>query len=540
MNDQVFLNATIVSPNFPEPFFGAFAVSNNRFSAVGSNESVLDVVGNAATVTDLRGKIVSPGIVDSHSHFPDIAVHELCRVTLYAPPRGPIGSIDALVNALSTRAQATRPGDWIIGYGYEIGALSEGRHPNRFDLDKVSDKHPVGVLDLTTHFVCLNSLGLQRCHIDGATVAPAGGEIDFGADGAPTGLLKEMAVYLFAKHMPSVQKDDFMQAVRMASTSYLRHGYTTAQVGHLGSREMFDYLREAVADGSTPLRLVVWPSYKLTLDLISEFGDLRSLETERFRIGATKLFCDGEIHGGTAFLTEPYVECPGCTLAKASGLSLTSAKELHATLSHLRSLNRQYAIHAAGDAAIDLILEVERELGGHQTQRNILVHALLARKDQLEAALVLGLTPSFFPLVNYYWGDLYSEKQLGAARVARLNPLMSAFGLGHKLTIHTDAPVTPCDTVELLRSAVVRETMSGQILGPEEAISPTDALNAMTGNAAWQSFMESAVGSIEVGKMADFLVWDGDPQNPAQIRDRSVKIAETFISGVRCYQDEKA
>ncbi len=537
MNNQVFINARIFRPHMPAPLLGAFVVSDGRFGAIGSNAEVLDAMPEAATIVDLQGRTVSPGIVDSHSHFPDIAVHEICRVTLYAPPRGTVAGIAAMVDRLAARAAATAPGEWVIGYGYELGALVEGRHPDRFDLDRVSDEHPVAVLDLTTHFVSLNTLALRRCGIDAATRSPSGGEVVLGGDGTPSGQLREMAVHLFAKHMPSVERDDFMRAVRMATRSYLQHGYTTAQVGHLGDRQTFDHLREAVLAGVTPLRLVVWPSYKLTLALIEEFGDLATLESEHFKIGATKLFCDGELHGGTAYLSAPYHDCPGCALAQSCGLSSISSAELDRTLRHLRRLGRQYAIHTAGDAAIDQVLGVEREMAPHAGQRNILVHALLARPDQLEAALALGLTPSFFPLVNYYWGDLYSERQLGAQRAAGLNPLASAQRLGHRLTIHTDAPVTACDTVELLRSAVIRETRSGRPLGPDQAITPAEALSAMTVNAAWQAFLDHAVGAIETGKLADFLVWRGDPLDPQQVRAREAGVAETYVAGIRRYVD---
>jgi hypothetical protein len=535
MYDKAFINARILSPHDSHVWHGGFAVHRGRFAALWSAESADPPLSSFAEVVDLKGATVIPGLVDAHSHFPDTAIHELFRVVLYGAPRGTIGCIDDIVAALRAHADRTRKDEWVVGYGYEIGSLQEQRHPQAHELDRASSNHPIVILDLTTHFACLNSAALRLCGIDETTTAPRGGEIEHDMHGQPTGVLKEQAVYLVAKKIPEVSYADFAKATQLASADYLRYGFTTVQAGHVWDRRTFDMLRQVVDEGITPLRVVVWPSYALTLELIEAFTDLSSLESERFKIGATKLFCDGEIQGRTAYLRDPYIGCPSCQGGLGRGLLSRETPELARTLKHIRELGRQFAVHAIGDAAIDTVLDaaaMTTDTAGAE-RRDILVHASLATPDQLHRARHVGLTVSFFSAANFYWGDLFADQYLGSARAERLNPAATALCSGHRISIHTDAPVAPPDAATLAYAAVTRKTAAGRVLGAAEAISPAESLRAMTLDAAWQSFLEDSRGSIELGKLADFAIGAADPLDARVMAERRWHVNETYLGGVR-------
>ncbi|MCY1277060.1 N-substituted formamide deformylase [compost metagenome] len=197
----------------------------------------------------------------------------------------------------------------------------------------------------------------------------------------------------------------------------------------------------------------------------------------------------------------------------------------------------QIAIHGNGDAAIDDILfafsEAQKAFP-RADARHIIVHAQTARDDQLDKMKALGVIPSFFVLHTYYWGDRHRDVFLGPQRAMRISPAESALKRGVRFTIHTDTPVVPMDPLRLMWSAANRISSSGKVIGAAERISPTQALRAVTIDAAWQAFEENNRGSIEPGKLADFAILSASPlEDPAQIKD--IQVLETIVGGKPVY-----
>ena len=155
----------------------------------------------------------------------------------------------------------------------------------------------------------------------------------------------------------------------------------------------------------------------------------------------------------------------------------------------------------------------------------------MAREDQLDAIKELGISPSFFVGHAYYWGDRHRDIFMGPERAARLSPLKSAVDRGIRFTVHDDTPVTPVKPIQLVWDAVNRITTSGKVLGPAQRISPYEALRSVTIDAAWQNFEEDIKGSIEVGKLADFVVLEENPLtvDPEHIRD--IRVRATIVGG---------
>ena len=199
----------------------------------------------------------------------------------------------------------------------------------------------------------------------------------------------------------------------------------------------------------------------------------------------------------------------------------------------------QIAVHANGDAAIDDVIyayrEAQKDFPRTDTRFRI-EHAQTTREDQLDAMKELGITPSFFVSHTWYWGDAHRDIFLGPERGARISPLNSAVKRGIRFSIHLDTPVTPMSPLQAAWSAVNRQTRSGKILGPEQRVTPLQAIRAITIDAAWQEHDEKIKGSIEPGKFADFVVLDQNPLTIDPMKIRDIPILETIVGGKSVYK----
>jgi len=209
---------------------------------------------------------------------------------------------------------------------------------------------------------------------------------------------------------------------------------------------------------------------------------------------------------------------------------------------NLHRAGYQIAIHGNGDAAIDDILHAFEQAQRQYPRadaRHRIEHCQVVREDQLDRIAELGITPSFFVGHVYYWGDRHRDIFLGPERAARISPLASAIRRGIRFTIHNDTPVTPVDPLHLVWCAVNRLTRSNQVLGAEQRISALEALRAVTIDAAWQNFEERRKGSIETGKLADFVILAENPLSIAPERIREIQVLETIVGGETVYRSAR-
>ncbi len=528
---RIFSNANVLTVDPQDRVVDAVGVVDGRIVALGSLREVRAALPHATPV-DLGGHTLIPGFVDAHSHLIMSGELATLNVDLNSPPIGEVLSIDDVVTRLSARAEITEPGAWVVGQGYDDTLMAENRHPTRADLDTVSRDHPVVARHISGHFAAVNSRALEIAEIGRDTQAPTGGVIRKDADGEVDGVLEESAMFAVLARVPKRSNEERFAAISYAAEHYARQGVTTAQNGFTLGYELQD-LDAAIADGIVPIRVVAWPGLGVMRQL--ESGGL-SIEAspDRLTIGAIKLFADGSIQGYTGHLCSPY-HVPFKGQHEYRGYAAMSRDELTRQVSEIYSAGRQVAVHVNGDAAIDdFLFAVDAAQRAHPRTdaRPIAVHAQMTREDQLDEMQRLGVVPSFFTLHTYYWGDRHREIFLGPDRAARISPARSALARGMRLTIHTDAPVVPMTPMLLMWSAVNRETTSGETLGPEQCLTPLQALRAMTIDAAWQLHLEDTRGSIEVGKFADFAVLDANPlADPSAIRD--IEVLSTYVGGER-------
>jgi predicted amidohydrolase YtcJ len=245
-----------------------------------------------------------------------------------------------------------------------------------------------------------------------------------------------------------------------------------------------------------------------------------------------KLIADGSIQGYTGYLSEPYYVPPGDDL-EYRGYPRIPRDELIEQVGRFHEAGMQLAVHGNGDASIDDILDAFEEAqrrNPREDTRHIIIHAQMARDDQLQRMAELGVIPSFFSLHTFYWGDRHREIFMGPERAARMSPAASAIRHGVRFTIHCDSPVVPMEPLRLVWSAVNRKTRSGFVVGEAERISPMQALRAVTIDAAYQHFEDADKGSLEPGKLADLVILSRNPLEDPDTIDQ-IEVVETIVGG---------
>ena len=253
-------------------------------------------------------------------------------------------------------------------------------------------------------------------------------------------------------------------------------------------------------------------------------------------MGAVKITADGSIQGFTGYLSAPY-HTPFHGNENYRGYPTISREELARIVTRFHRAGFQLAIHGNGDASIDDIIYAFSEAQKahfREDPRLIVVHAQMARDDQLARMKALGMTPSFFSAHTYYWGDRHRDIFMGPERAANMSPAQSAVQEGLRFSTHLDTPVVPMDPLLAAWSTVNRETSAGKVIGAHQRISVEQALRAITIDAAWQIFRDDELGSITPGKLADLVVLDKDPLTHGETL-RQLKVERTLIGGVSVF-----
>ena len=533
---RIFVNGQILSLDGENRVVEALAVRGQRIYQLGSRAEIEALVDADTVFSDLAGNTLMPGFIDAHGHFPGSGL-AVVAADLNSPPVGDVTTLAELQQRLTARLDTGADDDWITGFGYDDTLLVPPRHPDRDDLDAVSSELPIYITHVSGHIGVANSRALALLGIDAASANPPGGLIVRRPGSAePNGRLEEAAHLAVGAHSMDFSLLDSLKMVRHASAEYASQGVTTAQSGAV-DRSLAEGLATLSRFGLIPMRLVLMPFYD-TLGAQWLAGDFEpaAIAGDKLIVGPVKIIADGSIQAYTAYLSRPY-HVPYQGAADYRGYPALNREQLRETVMAFHNAGLQLAIHGNGDAAIDDILyafAAALQQRPAADPRLVLIHAQMARDDQLQKMLELGVSPSFFSAHTYYWGDRHRDIFMGPARAARMSPTGSAQALGLRYSVHLDTPVVPMQPLQLLWSTVQRRSTSGALIGAAQRVSPLQALRAMTVNAAWQIFQEQHIGSLEAGKYADLVILDGDPLQTEDVR--TLEVVETIVGGVTIFE----
>jgi predicted amidohydrolase YtcJ len=554
---------------------------------VGPLAEALRLAGPGARQVDLAGRTLLPGFLDAHGHLPDY-VTTWGRPDLSPPPVGRVTSV-ADIQAVVRRWLVEHPapaGQLVFFSGYDDSLLLEKRHPTRADLDAVSATVPILLLHASGHLVVANSAALALVRIDRSSPDPAGGHIQRDpVSGEPNGVLEETAGYPFLPLLPQPSLPERLQRLDEVQRWWASYGLTTAQDG-LSNPANLQLLREAGRQGRLILDVVAYPFAKTLGNPAELEPKLRQVEIVRpatawplgsmqanageeyapppasatpanggkpdggrvrlrvgvyengLKIGGIKLTSDGSPQGRTAYLSEPYAAPPPGQSAAYRAYPVMQQQEVDDWIALGWRNDIPILTHTNGDAAVEqLLIAVARARTryGAKDLRPVAIHAQLARADQVQRMVELGVVPSFFSAHTFFWGD-WHRRNLGETRAAGISPLATAQRLGLRFTNHNDAPVVPPDMLRLVATAVNRTTRSGVVLGPQERVSPYIALKAITDWAAYQYFEEGSKGTLEAGKRADLVILERNPLTVDSSAIARIKVVETIKDGRSIYR----
>ena len=536
--DAIYHGGDVVTIDDKNPTAEAVAIKDGKIVAVGTKDDVLKLKGENTTLIDLGGKALLPGFVDGHGHCFYTGV-QAASANLLAPPDHTVKDIPGIQAELKKWAAGDTAKKFkiILGFGYDDAQLKEQRHPTRHDLDEVSKDLPVLIIHQSSHLAAMNTKALEVAGFTADTKNPPGGVIRREKDGkTPDGVLEETAFLLaLTKVMPKIG-DAEMDAIGLAGQRlYAANGYTMAEEGR--SNQPLD---------ETWMRLS--KAKKMIIDVTS-YPDLTFSDTpfgmdtpwyskamkDGYRIAGVKLSFDGSPQGKTAFLSQPYFIPPHGQQSSFRGYPTIPAEEVNRKIALCYEKGWQFLAHCNGDAAGDMMIgavkDAREKLGKGKDRRDAMIHCQTVREDQLDSMKEYGLIPSMFGMHCFYWGDWHRDSVLGAERAERISPARSALRRGMIFSQHHDAPVANPNAIRILASVVTRRTRSGDILGAGQCI-PVDAtLKSLTLWAAYHHYEEANRGSIEVGKLADFVVLDKNPHSVPIWELEDLKVLQTIKEG---------
>ena len=532
--DTIFLGDNIITMDPAQPTVEAVAVRGETIVAAGSLDELMALEGAATRVVDLGDQALLPGFIDTHGHFLG-AGQALESLSLHSPPVGDVNNIDDIVRKIQAwiAEKDIRPGEPVFGRGYDDSLLEEGRHPTRYDLDRVSTEHPIVLTFVAGHLMASNSAALAASNITADTSDPPGGHIR-RVEGSmePNGVLEENArgLMVFGREEPA-SDEELDELIRKSIGVYLGYGTTTIQNGGGNDPETVQALRKAADREPFAGDVAVFSSANAMLD-----GSVEYERTYRngVRVAGVKFVLDGSPQGRTAWMSEPYHEGPPGAPADYRAYGRIDPEVYKAGAAALIGQGVPIMVHANGDAAMDLMIdgvaEAVADMDPMPDHRSVIIHAQLMRADQLDRAAELNLVPSFFAAHVFFWGD-WHVRSFGEERGSNISPVRWAIDRGVNFTVHNDASVVPPDIMRLVSIAVNRKSRSGRVLGPHQRATIMEALNAVTLGAAYQYFEEDTKGSITVGKQADLVILEMNPltTDPAELEH--IQILETFSRG---------
>lgn len=528
--DTIYLGGPILTMVDAQPTAEAVAVKDGRILAVGPHAEVIEHQGDATEIFDLDGRAMLPGFVDSHGHVVLGGLQAL-SANLLAPPDGPVTDITSLLEALSAWTQANKEiverVQMIIGFGYDNAQLAELRHPTRHDLDKVSSDLPILLVHQSGHFGAANSKALEIAGIDSSSEPPPGGVIRRDDNGEPNGVLEENAFFaVLSPMLGGLGKEGMLAFARAGGELWASFGYTTAQEGR-SSADIVEAARQVGAEGGLSVDLVAYPDVINDRDYIA--ANASRTYTDGVRVGGCKLTIDGSPQGFTALRDRPYYDPVGDYPTGYAGYAAITMEQTLEAVSWCYENHLQVITHANGEGASDMLIAaiaaVQAEHGAND-DRPVLIHGQFLREDQIDSFQRLGVIPSLFPMHTFYWGDWHRDHTVGPNNADNISPTGWLAQRGMKFGTHHDAPVALPDSMRVLAATVTRRTRSGDILGPHQRVDVMTALKAMTIWPAWQHFEEDEKGSIEPGKLADFVLLSDDPTavDPETLADLDVLV----------------
>jgi len=482
------------------------AATDGKIVRVGTNDD-LGFFKGASKLINCEGKTVTPGFNDAHIHIMGYLSNLL---SIDCSPAS-VASVSDIQEKVRHSVKRTPRGKWIRGVGYNEFYLAEHHHPNRHDLDQVAPHNPVKLTHRSLHACVLNSLGLTLAGISVETPDPPGGLIDRElGTGEPSGLLFGMNYYLNEKVIPPWDEKELQQGIKLVNRSLLSSGITSVQDATIRNGfEQWETFRKFNENWELVPRISMMFGLQ-ALDDFKQRGLHYGYGDNDLRLGAIKF-----------------------TLDETGGRINPSQEELNEGVLRAHGAGFQVAIHAVEESTVEaaaVALEGCQRRSPKGERRHRLEHCSVCPPKLLQRLKTVKALVVTQPAFIYYSGERYLS-DVPEAQLPWLYRTGSFLKSGLKPAASSDCPVVPCNPLIGVYAAVTRKAESGQVLSPEEAVSPEEALRMYTLAGAYASFEEQLKGSIEVGKLADMVFLSADPTGVAPEEIKDIQVEKAILGG---------
>jgi predicted amidohydrolase YtcJ len=545
--DMILINGKIITVNNQFAINEAVAVYSDQIIATGSNRKIKRLTDSHTKIIDLKGKTVVPGLIDSHLHPESASLSELGGKI---PDVHTIGQLLAWIKG---EAKVKTKGEWIIIPKLFFTRLAELRQPSLAELDSVAPSNPVFLNGSFGGMI--NSAAMKVSGITGKSVNE--GILKNEKTGAPTGFIRGSAFRLLKlppeKQLSYGEKQDALKAMLKRYNSY---GITSVFVGS-GDFETIKMYRDLEEKRELTTRIyqniLVHPEQGIKKEVMAErlkaFNEKTGDGDKWVRVGSLKIFLDGGILTGTAYLSEPWgakaQRIFGIDDPTYKGVLNYSREDLVAIVSAANQLNWSFTVHATGGGSVDLLLDVFTEINKEKSikeSRFSIIHGNFFSSDAIRLMKELGVYANMQPAWFYKDADAM-ENILGKERIKAFHPYKSMIEAGiminggsdHMVKWDADEGINPYNPFQAIGSVVTRKTERGSTIMPSEAITREQALKMYTINNAYASFEESIKGSIEPGKLADMVVLSNDILSCRPDEIKSIKPELTIVGGKIVY-----
>ena len=524
----VIRNAIIHTAAALRPGASAMAVAGARIVAVGDEASVRPFIGPATRVVDLGGKTVLPGLIDSHGHMLNLG-NRLSDVDVVGTP-----TYQAVIDRVVARARATRKGEWILGRGWDQNDWPETSMPEHAALSRAVPDHPVRLTRIDGHASLVNAKAMALAGITRETGDPPGGAILHDRAGEPTGVLVDAAAGLVNAILPAISQAERERRLLDAMRECARLGLTMVHDAGIGEAEWAAY-KALLGRGTFPIRIDAMA--RATDPLPESLLVWGPQQGARLGMRAIKVVADGALGSRGALLGAPYTDDP-----RNLGLATFPLERMRALGERAFERGLQVRVHAIGDSANHGTLDVfERVFGGRAQPeaRWAIEHAQIVRPDDIPRFARLGVVASMQPTHATSDGP-WAETRLGPERVTWGYAWRDFMKAGVRMVSGSDFPVESANPMLGLYAAITRRDLDGKLPAggwfPAQRMTPAEALESFTAAGAWLAFREKDLGTLEVGKQADFVVLDRDVIGGSPEEIPRAKVLWTVVGGRTAFE----
>lgn len=526
-----YLHGRIYTNNPEQPWAAAMAVRDEKILCIGTIAQIMLECGGAEAedVVQLNERFVMPGFNDAHVHVGGAARDKLNVVLNGAT------SIADVQKLLKEAAAKHKPGEWILGSGWDQTRWPEQKFPSRLQLDEAAPENPVYLEHVSGHIAVVNTLALRHAEITKDTPDPPGGQIERFADGEPTGILKEHpATEMVEQRIPDPSEAERRKGIELVLQELARNGVTSVQ--DYSQWEDFLVYNDLKLGKKLTVRITEWLPFTLSTDELQNKRAQGGTTDPWLRTGALKGFLDGALGTRTAALLEPYSDDPS-----TSGIPRFEPDKLKAMAIERDKLGFQIAFHAIGDKANRLALdtfEAVTRVNPPRERRDRIEHAQVVAPQDIPRFGELHVIASMQP--SHETNDSrWAEQRLGPERAKGAYAWNSLQKAGAKLAFGTDYDVEPISPMRGLYACVTREGIDGGPPGgweAQEKLPLKDCIRAYTSGSAYAEFMDGKKGDLKVGEFADFVILSADLTKISPKDILATEVLQTVVGGRKVYQ----